>query len=73
MSALDHTDHIDDQDLPFLHDVVHVALVQRVGAEELVHDVELLALCRILALDGGARLELLLRLAEGLRPRLNAA
>ena len=52
---------VDDEDLAFLHDVVHVLLVQRVRAQQLVHDVELLALRRVLDLDRAARLELLLR------------
>ena len=42
---------VDDQDLAFLHDVVHVLLVQRVRAQQLVHDVEPLALRRVLDLD----------------------
>ena len=49
---------IDDQHLPFLHDIVHVLLVQGVRLEQLVHDVELLALKRIFGLDLAARLEL---------------
>ena len=47
---------VDDQHLAFLHDVVHVLLVQRVRAQQLVHDVQLLALRRVLDLDlRGAR------------------
>ena len=52
---------VDDQDLPVLHDVVHVLLVQRVGPQQLVHDVELLALHRVLGLEFAACLDLFLR------------
>ena len=52
---------VDDQDLAVLHDVVHVLLVQRVRPQQLVDDVDPLALLRVLALDRRARLDLLLR------------
>ncbi len=42
---------VDDQNLSFLYDVVDVALEQRVSAEQLVHDVEALALGCVVAID----------------------
>ena len=51
---------VDDQHLSVLHDVVHVLLEQGVRAQELVDDVERLALRRILALDCLTSVELLL-------------
>jgi hypothetical protein len=50
---------IDDQHLAFLHDVVHVLLVEGVGAQELVDDVEPLGLRRVVDLDLPAGLDLL--------------
>ncbi len=50
---------IDDQHLPFLHDVVHVSLEQRVCAQQLVHDVQSLALCGVVDVDLVPRFELL--------------
>ena len=52
---------IDDEHLPVLHDVIHVLLVQRVRAQQLMHDVQPLAALGIGALDRRARVELLLR------------
>ena len=48
---------VHDQHLAVLHQVVHVLLVQRVRLQQLVDDVELLALERVLGLDlrGAAR------------------
>ena len=51
---------VDDQHLAVLHDVVHVALVQRVRAQQLVHDVQPLGLRRVVDLDLPPRLDLLL-------------
>ena len=51
---------VDDQHFAFLHDVVHVALVQRVRAQQLVDDVQPLRLRRVLDLDLAPRLDLLL-------------
>ena len=52
---------VDDQHLAVLHDVVHVALVQRVRAQQLVHDVQPLGLRRVLDLELAPRFDLLLR------------
>ncbi len=50
---------IDDQHLAVLHDVVDVLLVQRVRPEKLVHDVETLALGRVVDLELAAGRDLL--------------
>jgi hypothetical protein len=42
---------VDDEHLPVGDDVVHVLLVQRVGAQQLVHHVQRLAAARVLHLD----------------------
>ena len=41
---------VHDEDLPVLHDVLHVLLVQGVGPQQLVDDVQLLALGRVVRL-----------------------
>src|SRR3569833_1232381 len=46
---------VDDQDFAFLHDVVHVLLVQRVRAQQLMDDVQLLGFRRVLDLELTAR------------------
>jgi len=50
---------VDDEDLAVLHDVLHVLLVQGVGLQQLVDDVQDFALLRILGLDQAAALEFL--------------
>ena len=52
---------VDDQHLTFLHDVVHIALEQRVRAQQLVNDVQPLARRRVAAIDLVQRFELLRR------------
>jgi len=50
---------IDDEHLTFLDHVVDVALEQRMCTQQLMHDVQPLALGRVVAIDRVARLELL--------------
>ena len=52
---------VHDEDLPLLHDVVHVLLVEHVRLEQLVDDVEDLILLRVLELRRAAPLDLLAR------------
>lgn len=48
---------VDDEHLPFLHHVVDVALIQRMGTQQLVDDVQPLTLRGVLALDQVALFE----------------
>ena len=52
---------VDDQHLAVLHQVVHFLLVQGVGLQQLVDDVELLALERVLGLDRAPLLDPIVR------------
>ena len=51
---------VDDQDLPLLHDVVHLPLIQGVSLEQLVDDVQRLALHGVVRLHLATTLDLLL-------------
>jgi hypothetical protein len=56
---------VDDQHLSVLHDVIHVLFVQRVCPQELMNDVESLALRRVIDIDRLPRRKLFFGVRSG--------